>query len=1006
MINTTNLAADWVHPVTLDDAFQVFRLVVPYQFLTFFLAVDSVALLLWHLRHLGLFAVFYSFANPIYGSIGDREALYSVGSLIFSFIMFCMTLYHLSDPPGMSFNTRDIIHYSFPALIFSVPVLLVLDVGMRLCLSRTLTGSLRASVVNTMLMVNCLCTQYSYCLSSTPGRAVTRVAMELKSEMTREAVAHNISASVMGLMAGVEEGMRAVVGKGSPYCNMLDEPRHLPIAIVLTFSVIVLWSCFFNRFFRHGIILITPVRNRQTLVADSSVAAGLGLQSAEKRELEMRQLLEESASMSSWYTTNLVYTFSFMFVQLKIFLGRFDVRTMRAALAGVDRVEAAEFATPFRGKQELWFDFVADTGDGFDSTYSVARSIGQPSLQVGEPCPRKKKLRQKVHSILHGAAGRRSRSAQRPISSQPSSPTSSYKPNVEALPRGELLLHGGDLAYPHPTLDIYEKKLIRPYEAALAPPPGADLIKVGSKSCSSSSLLAKKYSAPLCWMIPGNHDWFDGLETFLHTICGRHWFGGWHLPQTNTYWALELPKDWFVLGFDLGLNDDLDDLQFAYFNNIVSKLPMHANVICITHGPYWYLDAYYKRESSRMYRHILTLLGSKLRVLLAGDVHHYSRYSPKMLREGPELIISGGGGAFLHPTHLHVEVAGYVRSATYPPEVKSRALALTNPFQFRRRNWAFEVLLGVLMVLMVVPALPLCGEAEAAYDSWSDKSSVLGAWCSLVMQCYWRILQTTYVALIAQIAVIYFMWSFAEAQWGSIRQLMWGLPFGFALSFCTVGIACSIEMALMAIGVDGHQKIRGGNAEPPAILMNLPAPWSGLGTWSLRSLLVVGDLPTHIYNARAAVCDAEGEAPRSFYLLYVLLMLPYFWIVVTPLGTFIFGCYLALASLWGRHMDEAFSSLRISNYKNFLRMHIDTSGDLHVYAIGIDAVPRKWAEDPLWRQEVTTGPTRCPAQCSAPSRWMPVPGVKCKLVDYVQVFTRRGEIKEEPGSRVVRQQTG
>lgn len=30
------------------------------------------------------------------------------------------------------------------------------------------------------------------------------------------------------------------------------------------------------------------------------------------------------------------------------------------------------------------------------------------------------------------------------------------------LPRGELLLHGGDLAYPQPRLEVYERRFFRP----------------------------------------------------------------------------------------------------------------------------------------------------------------------------------------------------------------------------------------------------------------------------------------------------------------------------------------------------------------------------------------------------------------------------------------------------------------------------------------------------------------------------------------------------------------
>lgn len=58
-------------------------------------------------------------------------------------------------------------------------------------------------------------------------------------------------------------------------------------------------------------------------------------------------------------------------------------------------------------KDELWFDFIADTGDGGNSTYAVARLLAQPSLVIK-------------------ADDSNSR---------------------VTFPRGQLLLIGGDLAY-------------------------------------------------------------------------------------------------------------------------------------------------------------------------------------------------------------------------------------------------------------------------------------------------------------------------------------------------------------------------------------------------------------------------------------------------------------------------------------------------------------------------------------------------------------------------------
>jgi hypothetical protein len=65
------------------------------------------------------------------------------------------------------------------------------------------------------------------------------------------------------------------------------------------------------------------------------------------------------------------------------------------------------------------------------------------------------------------------------------------------------------------------------------------------------------------------------------------------------------------------------------------------------------------------------------------------------------------------------------------------------------------------------------------------------------------------------------------------------------------------------------------------------------------------------------------------------------WIV----GSFLLGLYLLISlNVFGRHLNEAFSSLRIEDWKHFLRLHIDERGRLTIFPIGIHRVPRVWKE--------------------------------------------------------------
>jgi hypothetical protein len=54
------------------------------------------------------------------------------------------------------------------------------------------------------------------------------------------------------------------------------------------------------------------------------------------------------------------------------------------------------------------------------------------------------------------------------------------------------------------------------------------------------------------------------------------------------------------------------------------------------------------------------------------------------------------------------------------------------------------------------------------------------------------------------------------------------------------------------------------------------------------------------------------------------------------IGSFIMGLYLLVSlNLWRHHHNEAFSSLRIKNFKNFLRIRINPDGSLEIFPIGV-----------------------------------------------------------------------
>ena len=209
--------------------------------------------------------------------------------------------------------------------------------------------------------------------------------------------------------------------------------------------------------------------------------------------------------MVPWYTgtsADLLKTAWDLIVAAKLFLGRFDLRVLQA-LEGGQRVTAAARAggpagLPFQpdlsssaprhgdgftfehlaeGRQELWMDFMADTGDGGNSTYSVARCLAAPELQVSDPrglivhpanetgLPAPKQLpRANTDSLA-------SKLLPLPLGGRwaPGGEAAGPAPR-HVLPRADVLVIGGDLSYPNPSEANYQDRLWRPFEDALPPP--------------------------------------------------------------------------------------------------------------------------------------------------------------------------------------------------------------------------------------------------------------------------------------------------------------------------------------------------------------------------------------------------------------------------------------------------------------------------------------------------------------------------------------------------------
>ncbi len=540
------------------------------------------------------------------------------------------------------------------------------------------------------------------------------------------------------------------------------------------------------------------------------------------------------------------------------------------------------FVDRSRPREDIWIDYVCDTGDGWNPTYAVAHAVAQPQLEVTTP-----------------------------------------DGGTVTLPRGDVLVFGGDEVYPAPSREAYHRRLIVPYEQAF----GRD----------------RPAEAPHVFAIPGNHDWYDGLTAFSRLFCsdfgGRH-FAGWRTRQTRSYFALKLPGRWWLIGSDGQLQSDIDTPQIEYFRHIADRHMQAGDhvVVCLATPTWIYAHKYRQHgghldETDLLYLrdHVFARRGVTMHVFLSGDYHHYRRHeevSPPDPDHPAQKITAGGGGAFLHPTHD--EDVSTIEEACVDTEATRRTFALKTSYPdvptssrltsgnvlFAARNPAFGI----------VPALVYL------FTAWIVSAGLDHPQPETVQAALWLTL---------------------EAFKGHPGLTLWVTSITLAL----VGFTDTHSRVYKWVGGLTHAALHwlclfalgwGALAVSRALL-----PYWGLGRFTLVAVLV-----------------GAGA-----------------WV----LGSTIVGLYLYVSlNVFGRHSEEAFSSLRVEDYKHFLRLHVAKDGSLTIYPIGLDRVPRAWRP----RQETD----------ASPSHMVPEEPLEPSLIEPPIVVGAPGQRspagEDPPGSRV------
>ncbi|AKV04675.1 calcineurin-like phosphoesterase family protein [Labilithrix luteola] len=486
----------------------------------------------------------------------------------------------------------------------------------------------------------------------------------------------------------------------------------------------------------------------------------------------------------------------------------------------------------------VWIDFVADTGDDRDVSAGVGEMLAS------------------TYECADDAGHKRT------------------------LPRGDLLVFGGDVAYPVATADEIYKRLVLPWNEQLRRTRASNRKRV---------VLG----------VPGNHDWYDGLDGFgrlfrrsvdepfrtddvdptpklgrklrirtgrkvglvarqlhLDEVGGAYGlivaFGrsvkaffsgvgirrrrrlvlrGYEPVQEASYFALPLAPGLDLFGADRQLGR-VDFRQRSYFTRWRRA---HADraVLFVAGDP---AMAYGLRNDpgARMLAACKLSLERDRIFYIAGDFHHYERRRVDRSMH----VIAGGGGAFLHGTRIgpYPKPSG-PPDAAYPNAVQCRKLVAEVPV--RLTLFRAGALVHVALALL------------ASLQLWAARNGT------------------------------------------------------HTLVFTSIAMATALTFGLYFIAHQGQEK-RG--------IAFVAAPFGvALGLLPMALRLSTSRLPAMAGDTAVIIASAFG-------------------------GSFVFGIYLTILAVLGFEHQQAFTVLGHPGFKHFVRLCVHRDGRIEGWTVGKDDV--------------------------------------------------------------------
>jgi hypothetical protein len=576
------------------------------------------------------------------------------------------------------------------------------------------------------------------------------------------------------------------------------------------------------------------------------------------------------------------------------------------------------------GGPAFGFDFISDTGDGGNASFTVAAAAAAAHL---------------------------------PMAGRP------------ALDRPDLVVLGGDLSYPGASSHDYHYRFLEVFSLA---GPG-----------TPTTLGPRAWSHVLS--IPQNHDWFDSATTFCRHFVGRHGPSdllGARSQQDRTYFAARLPHGWWMLGLDFAHKGDIDRNQYEAFLSLFARCddershepgaapatPRIApgdNIILVYPKPYWTEplsqdtpEGYtlrYQRLEHWLEADPHTAVegqvgaGARIRLRLAGDLHHYARRDAVVSTAAgaqakrTALITCGTAGAFMHTTHGREIAAPVILDASPAPNTEPPSLGRRlrvgipdgsqGPLDHGR---AFSAPVTYPPAgesrLLACYLLPLC--------LFNPRFRQVRSLRNLVRQ-FWE----SNLAFVALVGVLYGTNAYVNSL-------------AFSDSFAADGFRPfhlqPPPTSARALAHLSAEWVRAMFVSPFAVLINVAMiagcvrlGWEGTWHWALKLMaglahgFLQGTAAMLLYYwVSGRVADSPFPFVEGFYEFLGITM------AGGVVGALIFGVYFTLLNAgFGQLTNNASGAMAVEDYKGFLRCSLTANG-LVVRMLVCDTVPRAWSAAP------------------------------------------------------------